>query len=506
MTRAVSVLEVADEAVWKELEAMVPLAVHVREVLDEVRRVVAPSFERQALPELRKRGAVVLLRHARRPVGAARASTGALAERISALSHDARTLLFAAQRHALDDIVLGAQVWDPEHDGPVVRELMGAEMVAPLADADGPAWAGRFHLNPDLPPPPPLSWSFDEAVMELPDDLDEGGGSSPVQLLHDLASLAAALHHVQPRRTHAGTVAKVDARTLGRRLGSAELGKSGQLEADLRWGRALHALELLGAVSMDPVSRQLQLDLGLQDVLAGSTAEAVDRLVRKLVDRDLQSVLPAVRAALAAAGPGAVDDVVFLELICEQHRDLLFRPWSRRGVALYPSLGDATLRRFDDAGFEEVERPMVRALLSRLHRLGLLRRAPGVFAATPSGRIWAGADDGPMPPVWVSSDLEVVVPPDALTPWERLAVERLGRCVSRDVVDRYRLDRDGLMSWLATQELQEALELLGRRCHALPSTVVDTLTSWAASARRVVLTRGVLLDDVDAREAPATVL
>lgn len=492
--RAVSVLEVAEASIWDELCAMVPLEAHLGASLSACRRVVAPSFEREVLPVLQRGGVGVLVRNARRSAAEVQQVHDHLAEIVAGLSGPARRLLFVAQRHATDHLVLGAQVWDPVEDAPLVRELLSAVLLEPLADDDAPDWAGRYHCHPDLPPPPPLSWDFEDAVMEETDDLQDGPGA-PVALLHDLASLAAAIWHHSPRRTHANTLAKADARRLGRRLGCDALAADGQLELHPRWGRALRSLELLGAVTMEPISRQLCLDLGLEDVLSGTTAAALDRLVSRLVDPDLRVAVPVVRAALAAAGPGAIDEVVFLELIREQHRDVLFRPWVRRGVALYPTLGDNVLRRFDEAGFEAVEAPMFRALLRRLHLLGLIRSAPGVFAATPDGRVWADVQHDPMPPIWISSDLEVVVPPGALTPWERLQIERLGRCTSRDVVDRYRLERQGLLSWLVEHELDEALALLQRRASAVPASVVEALTSWTRSAERVVLTRGVILAD-----------
>src|SRR5690606_11210162 len=205
--------------------------------------------------------------------------------------------------------------------------------------------------------------------------------------------------------------------------------------------------------------------------------------------------LPAVRAALRQAGDGAVDELVFLELLGEQHRDVLLGSWHRDGQRVYPLVGDGAARAYDDEGWEQVEVGMIKATLSRLVRLGLLRRAPGVFAATVDGHQWAGVRVQPMPPVWVTGDLELVVPPGALTPYERFQVERLGRCLSRDVVDRYRLDRRGLTAWLATHELHEALALLDRRAPALPRSAVDALTAWARDASRLVLTRGVVTDD-----------
>lgn len=494
---SVSVLEVAELGLWEQLAAVTDLEPHLATSLGPKRRVVRPSFEKEVLPLLRRHGMPVLVRYAERDPDALSARQSDVAERVGQLSGSARRLLEAAQRQAIDHIVLSAQVWDPEHDAGGVRELLAAELVAPLGAAgdETPAWAGRLHLHPDLEPPPPLSWDFDEAVLPEPDDLeDEDPGRSPLTLLHDLAALAAALMQRAVRRTHAGTLAKADARWLGSRLASPELASSGSIEAHDRWGRALRGLELMGAVTMDPVARTLDIDLGLEEVLAGTTEDALDRLLHRVVDRELHTILPAVRAALAQAGRDAIDDVVFVDLVREQHRDLVFRSWERQGVTIYPALGDGELRRFDDAGFEEVEAPMVRAVLGRLARLGVVRRAPGVFAGTTAGRTWAGASDGPPPPVWVSSDLEVVVPPMAITPWERLQLERLGKAESRDVVDRYRLSREGVMSWLSTHRIQEALELLARRSPGVPVTVTEALTTWADSAERLVLTRGVLLD------------
>jgi hypothetical protein len=402
-------------------------------------------------------------------------------------------VLVAAQRHALDDVVIGRQAWDPTRDAGAVRALHGAGLLVALPDDDAPPYHGRYRLNPDLPPPPPVSYDFADAVMPETDDLGEAR-PGPVQLLHDLASLAAALEAVQVKVTHQGTVTVADAKRLGRRLADDVLVSTGRLEEHPRWGRALRGLQALQVVSTDALSRELHLDLGLEAALAGETEDACDRLVHRLVERDLHVVVPAVRAALRQAGDGAVDELVFLELLREQHRDVLFPAWLHDGREVYPLVGAERPRAYDADAFDDVEAPMVRAALARMVRFGLIRRAPGVFAGTADGRRWAAAQGGPHPPVWVTGDLELVVPPDAVTPWERFQLERLGRCLQRDVVDRYRLEREGLVTWLSTHDVEEALELLRRRCPALPTTVVEALRSWARSAEQVVLTRGVLVD------------
>jgi hypothetical protein len=492
--RAVSVLEVAEPSLWAELAAAADIEPHLGEVIDARRRVVRPSFERELLPKLGDR---VLVRYARRDAAEAEAEAKHLADEVARLRFEVRRVLFSAQRHALDEVVVGRQAWDPVEDAPAVRALHGAGLLVAVGDE---GYEGRYRLHPDLPPPPEVPYDFAEAAMEAVDDLPDAG-PGPVELLHDLAALAAALVLDPVRVTHAGTVGQGDARRLGRRLASAGLAASGKLEDDARWGRALRALKALGAVSVEPLSRELHLDLGLEATLAGETEDATDRLVHRLLERDLHVVVPAVRSALRAAGAGAVDEVIFLDLLRAQHRDVLF-PWCWRGGQKVYGEGDLP---YDDDAFDKIEAGMVRAALVRMVRMGLIRRGGGVFAATPDGRRWAGARSGPHPAMWVAGDLEMIVPPDALTPWERFQVERLGRCLQRDTVDRYKLDRDSLRAWLRTHEVDEAVALLRRRCPAVPSGAVAMLETWASSALRVVLTRGVLLDPAPPDQARSSV-
>ena len=151
-------------------------------------------------------------------------------------------------------------------------------------------------------------------------------------------------------------------------------------------------------------------------------------------------------------------------------------------------------RSYDETGWEKVESRAIERALSRLARIGLIRRAPGVFAATEDGRQWAAERDAPRPPVWVGSDLEIIVPPHSLTPGERFAVERLGRCVRRDVADRIRLERESVTRWLAWHDVDEAVGILLSRAPGVPRNVVETLLAWQASVCQVVLTRGVIVD------------
>lgn len=486
--RVVSMLEVSEPKVWAELAAVLDLDVLLEP--GEGQRVARDDGA--LIRALQDVGVSVLVRYAHRSVAELEAAREALGAKVAGLRAEVQRVLFSAQRHALDGVVRADHAWDPEHDGDAARLLVGMGLLAP-AVVDGAVAEGRFRLHPDLPSPPAVAYDFDDALMDETDDLPEAS-TRPIPLLSDLASLAAALQRRPARRTHAGSLGKADARVLGRQLADEELEASGEFEIHPRWGRALVALEALGAVSLDPIRRELFVDLGLEDVLAGSTEDALDRFVHKVIDRDLHVAVPAVREALRQAGDGAVDELVFLELLGDQHRDVLFPPWWVDGRAVYPNPDGGPPRLYDEGGWERVEHRMVGVVLKRLERLGLVRRAPGVFAATADGRRWAGAVDAPAPPLWVTSDLEVLVPPDALTPWERFQLERLSRCLSRDTVDRYRLDRESLAHWLATHEVDEALDLLRRRAPGVPPSVVQTLDEWARAACRVVLRRGVLLD------------
>ncbi len=488
--RAVSILEVVDPSVWDEIAAAVPIDAHLEERLDAHRAVVGPSFVADALPGLAERGVDVLVRYARR-AGTPETTEG-LQGRVDALPPEARRVLYSAQRHARAGVVRGFHAWDPVGDADTLGTLHAAGLLRRDPEDPAPGWAGRFRLHADLPDPPPRPLDFAEAVMGETDDLSRSL-PGPATLLQDMAGLAAAIGATTPKRTYAGPLARADARRLGRRLGVPELARDGLFEAHPRWVRALQGLEVLGAVSIDPIQRLLFLDLGVEDLLGGTTAQAVDRLVRRLVPWDLHPLLDAIRAALARAGDQALDEAIFFELLHEQARDLLFPAWTSPDGPVYPTVAGEHARPYDDAGWDTVETRLGEKTLAALVRVGVLRRAPGIFAAGPDGRAWAGV--GPVAPaLWCGSDLELVVPPGALTPWERFQLERLTTCLARDVVDRHRLERAALTEWLATHDLDEALALLDRRCLAVPTSVVETITGWARTAQRVVLTRGVLLD------------
>lgn len=487
--RAVSTLCVADPALWTPLLANGLQEMWLGESLSETCRIIV-----EPKPLLVHLGGKALERYARRPHAMAAAAANAHAQTIARLPKATRSVLHSAQRHARDNTVVGLHAWDPQEDAQHVRILHGAGLLMRHAHSE-PLFTGRYRLPPDLPSPPPHAYDFSEAIMEE----EEADLSEPrpglIPLMHDLAALAAAILQVRPKQTHTGTVMRTAGRRLGRRLGDEQLSTHGDLQQTPRWNRALRALHALNAIRLDRMTRTVDIDIGLEATLQGDTPEAVNRLTKRLVDRDQHVLLPAVRTALQQARDGCVDTVVFCELLQEQHRDVLFPPWRRDGQRVYPHLEEETCVAYDDTGFERVETPAVMRLLRRLERMGLVRLADGVFAGTEDGRIWSGARPPPRAQLWVGSDLELIVPPESITPWERFQLERLSRCLMRDVVDRYALDREGLLAWLAGHDLDEAIALLQRRCPGVPNVVVETLRGWERAATQVVVTHGVLLED-----------
>ncbi|MCK6525669.1 hypothetical protein L6R49_30055, partial [Myxococcota bacterium] len=276
---------------------------------------------------------------------------------------------------------------------------------------------------------------------------------------------------------------------LGRRLADPGLSRAGRLaDASPRWQLAVRVAEALGLWEHDPFTRALLPAQRVERLLSQGPSARFDGLARRVVEQDARPLIPALRAALRAAGDQAIDEVVLRELLFEQHRDVLYAPWGQIGPRFYPCPPEATPTLYDDDGFEEIEGRLLTRAIDSLARLGLVLRAPGVLAATAEGRVWAGLDpSGPIPRLLLSADLELVVPPGALPPWERLLVELATSPVSRDVVDRLRLGRADLERCLGYVPVSTLLELLERRVgHALPPSVVEALTLWARPWERVV--------------------
>lgn len=309
---------------------------------------------------------------------------------------------------------------------------------------------------------------WDEAFFPVEDDLAPLG--EPLRGVEDdLASLAAALERQPPRVTHQGSWDKQTTKQIGRRLLDKELARSGVWHtADKRWQRALAVLQVMHLVPMDPVTRQLEVSHGVPTLLHGTRAERFDHLVRQVVDADLHPVLPVYREVLQQADQQAVDEVIFRELLVEHHKLLLLQ-----------SLGGSD---------EEVHGPLLSYVRDVLSRLGLLAVGPGAFAATPDGRAWAGLEP-PLAParMLVTSDLEIVLPPESLEPYERYHLERFTTCLQRDVANRHRLTRKDLAAWLTHGSVQDILTLLEAHAWGVPINVGEALNAWAQDLTRVVL-------------------
>lgn len=108
--RSVSLLSVRHEAVWNELAAAIDLAPYITRVVDPLTREVNRAFDAEALPALRKRGIPVLVRYAQRTEAELQAVQADLEDRIAHQPRQAQVLLFRAQRHARDGVVLGSRV------------------------------------------------------------------------------------------------------------------------------------------------------------------------------------------------------------------------------------------------------------------------------------------------------------------------------------------------------------------------------------------------------------
>ncbi|MFT4621591.1 MAG: hypothetical protein ACI8PZ_000243 [Myxococcota bacterium] len=497
---SVSVLEVQDPSVWVELEAVSPLAAHVEASLSPTRRVVRRSFAREVLPVLRRRGVPVLVRFARaetiEPQPRADLSTS-----LRGLPHAASALLHRVQRRARAGRVLGTTAWDPVGEASSVDGLVRAGLLAALP-SDAPPRHGPYLLHPDLPPPPPITYDFTDAVFELPDDL-EPEPPCPDALLTAIAALAAGLTAVPVNRTLAGPLAVSALRKLAKRLALPGADRSGRLEdAGALWVRAWALAEGVGLFGLDDVGRWITVEPGLDGFLAGDASARLDRLVRRVLDPDLHPLLPAIQAALRQSGGAALDDVVWLELLCEQHRDVLFSPWGQVGRPGYPASSQDALVPYDDDRFALLEGRLADEALRVCARVGLIRLAPGAFAPTPAGLAWSGGPEPARASVWVTSDLEVIVPPGALTPSDRYSLEQFARCTSRDVVDRFRLERSTLADWLRTDDVAAAIALLEAHAAAVPASATAALRTWARSLARVVLVHGVLLPALPSDTTP----
>ena len=471
---------------WASLEALAPVREHTLDELGPCLRRVGVRLKGPLERALKARGEPLSVR-----VLAPEEPTETEAAPTRRALHDLPpkllTVLTRALRLAEEGVFLGTRAWDPHSEARAVDTLVSVGLITPLDDESLPRW-GRYRLAPGLPEPEPVAYALQDAVMAPPEDLARRGPSL-LALEQDLAVFLAGVAAAGVRRTVDGHLDVAGARRLGRRLADPGLSRGGRLtNASPRWQMAARVVEALGLWECDPLSRALLPAQRVQRLLSQGPAARFDGLARRVVEQDARPLIPALRAALRAAGEQAIDEVVLRALLTEQHRDVLFAPWGQVGARFYPCPPEATPTLYDDDGFDEVEGPLLSRAIDALARLGLVTRAPGVFAATAEGRVWAGLDPtGPTPRLLLSADLELVVPPGALPPWERLVVELATSPVSRDVVDRLRLGRVELERALGYVPLSTLLAVLESRVgHSLPPSVVEALQLWARPWERIV--------------------
>lgn len=479
-------VRVADPSVWPSLEAIAPVREHTMAELDPCLRRVGVRLKGPLERALKARGEALRVR-ALAPEEPTALEAAPARRAVDDLPPKLLAVLTRALRLAEEGVFLGTRAWDPHSEARAVDALVGAGLITPLDEERLPRW-GRYRLAPGLPEPAPVAYDFEEAVMPLTDDLTRRGPSL-LALEEDLAVFLAALTAAGVRRTVEGHPDVAGARRMGRRLMDPGLSRGGRLaDASPRWQLAARVVEALGLWECDPLSRALLPAQRVEGLLRQGPSARFDGLARRVVEQDARPLIPALRAALRAAGDQAIDEVVLRALLAEQHRDVLYAPWGQVGDRFYPCPPEATPTIYDDEGFEEVEGPLLTRAIDALARLGLVLRAPGVLAATAEGRIWAGLDpSGPAPRLLLSADLELVVPPGALPPWERLLVELATSPVSRDVVDRLRLGRAELERALGVAPLTTLLGVLEARVgHGLPPSVVEALQLWARPWERIV--------------------
>jgi hypothetical protein len=503
----VVVLRVAYPSVWSEIEALVDLEPYRVRALGPLAWALHPRFAGEGLALLRAAGLEVLERQVAQPLAAESAEGlgGAPSdppEGLALLLPAERRLLARCQRRAVRGRVFGATTWDPVADAALVDSLVRRGLLEPEVGA-APPRQGPYRVAAGLPAPPPVAYPLEDAAFPAPEDLRRPD-FEPLRFLDDLAVLVAAVEVALPRRNLKGALEVFSARRLGKRLGDAALAREGQWEAaDPRWARAWRTASALGLIGFDPVSRRVVVEPAVERVLAGSARERLSRLLEVAVDPALRPLLPVVGSALVAAGTAqAIDELILVECLEAHHRDVLFSPWGQPPT--YPAGPAEGARPYDAAGFRAVEARLLDELLQLLYRLGYLRRGPGCFGATPDGLVWAGAaDPRPALPVWITSDGEVLVPPLALDPPRRRAVERLSVCLDRDQVDRLRLSRPEVVRELALAEVDALVDLLRGAAAGLPAAVEGLLRSWAEGAGRVVLEHGrVLAEDTGSGSSP----
>jgi hypothetical protein len=282
----------------------------------------------------------------------------------------------------------------------------------------------------------------------------------------DAIVVAAVLESAPAQLTAEGTLRRDVERRLFTNLGAG-------LEVP-RWALALQVARLTGLVRPsegrlrgypEAVPRPLADPIALfPDALRAATAAALLR------------ILPREPAAW-------VDVPALLDRLRERCRQLLVSPLEGR----YP---DAPTRPFDDAGWEQVEAPVLRDVLDVLHRVGVVDAAH-----TADGVIRVVRRAGPRPTFapgfLLLPDGDILVHSGELAAPDYGRLARLAPYVDGARMHRHRLSREGAAADLAAGHRDSAAFLTAHSRTGVPPGIAEMLRDWQRAAQRIVVLSGI---------------
>ena len=382
-------------------------------------------------------------------------SADALAAAVRALPEAARGLL--------DQLLLAAAVGGalPDRLRDRIAQEAGPLWVSALLLPRATAWqegslhpqhyAGSCRLNPAIP-----RWSFS---LPRPASPDSPAAFPPADARWDAVVVAAALEAAPAALTVEGTIRRDVERRLYAQLGDDEA----------RWSLALRYARAAGLIRTQeqrlvgqPEARMRPLP-DLAAVLPAAVPAAAAALVLRLADHEWTSV---DWLETLLAGPG---------------RETFYSP---RGK-LYPQRTE----RFDDAGWQTIERPALHEALDVLHRVGAIDALRDHEAVT------AFRLPAPRPPpvggFLLTPAGEVIghVAELRLELYGRLA--RMAPYVQGDSLRRHQLSREGVTAELSAGHRDTLDFLLEHSRTGVAPNIVDQLREWQRSASRLTVLTGV---------------
>lgn len=345
-----------------------------------------------------------------------------------------------------------------ERDG---RPLWSAALLLPRATPGGVdvhplRYSGACRLNPAL---------GDGIPFDAPAPATEPTPAfPPSDARWDAIVVAAALESAPAQLTTEGALR----RDVERRL-FANLGGGNDVP---RWTLALQVARLTSLVR--PSEGRLR-----------GYPEAVPRPLADPIALFPEALRAAGAAALLRALPrsGWVDVPALVDRLRARCRQLLVSPLEGR----YP---DAPGRPFDDAGWEQVEAPLIRDVLDVLHRVGVVDAAHA-----PDGTVGVVRRAGPRPTFapgfLLLPDGDILVHSGELTAPDYGRLARLAPYVDGARMHRHRLSREGAAADLAAGQRDTVAFLAAHSRTGVPPGIADTLRDWQRSAQRIVVLTGI---------------